>query len=112
MELGLAAPMIVVPLLAAYVFRMRNLLRRKDGRSFTLLQIAAGIGLVPPTLHAMFDFPLHIPANAMWFATLAGVMLHPGPPPRTRALLPDSGHASEARDVGGNEIARDAPIGT
>jgi hypothetical protein len=26
----------------------------------------------------MFDFALHMPANAMWFATLAGVMFHPG----------------------------------
>ena len=29
-------------------------------------------------LHSLFDFALHMPANAMWFATLAGVMLHPG----------------------------------
>jgi hypothetical protein len=29
-------------------------------------------------LHSMFDFALHMPANAMWFAALAGVMLHPG----------------------------------
>ncbi len=112
MELGLAAPLIVVLLLAAYVLRMRDLLRRKDGRSFTLLQIAAGIGLVPPALHAMFDFPLHIPANAMWFATLAGVMLHPGPPPRTRAMVPDRGRVSEARDVGGDDTAPATTTGT
>src|SRR5208337_4574740 len=39
MEIGLAAPLIVVPLLATYFLRMRQLLRRSDGRSFTLLQI-------------------------------------------------------------------------
>ena len=106
MEVGLAAPLIIVLLFATYFLRMRELLRRADGRSFTLLQIAAGIGLVPPTLHALFDFPLHIPANAMWFATLAGVMLHPGAPPRTRATVPDRTHdASVARAVGGDDIA-------
>jgi hypothetical protein len=26
----------------------------------------------------MFDFALHMPADAMWFATLAGVMFHEG----------------------------------
>ena len=43
-----------------------------------MLQIAAGVGLLPLILHSLFDFALHMPANAMWFATLAGVMLHPG----------------------------------
>jgi len=95
MELGLAAPLIVVLLLVTYVLRTRELLRRADGRSFTLLQIAAGIGLVPPILHGMFDFPLHMPANAMWFATLAGVMLHPG-------------GANDARNTGPGQDARGA----
>ena len=57
---------------------MIQLLRREGGRSFTLLQLAAGVGLLPPILHSLVDFSLHIPADAMWFATLAGVMLHPG----------------------------------
>jgi len=78
MELGLAAPVIVALLLVAYTTRMTGLLRRERGRSFTVLQIAAGIGLLPLILHSVFDFSLHMPANAMWYATLAGVMLHPG----------------------------------
>ncbi len=43
-----------------------------------MLQIAAGVGLLPLIVHSLFDFSLHMPANAMWYATLAGVMLHPG----------------------------------
>jgi O-antigen ligase len=78
MELGLAAPVIVALLLVAYATRMTQLLRRPDLRSFTLLQIAAGIGLLPMILHSLLDFSLHMPANAMWFATLVGVMFHPG----------------------------------
>ena len=78
MEMGLAAPVIVALLLAAYVIRMSELLRRDTVRSFFVLQIAAGVGLLPMILHSMFDFALHMPSNAMWIATLAGVLFHPG----------------------------------
>jgi hypothetical protein len=65
-------------LLATWLSRFVRLLRDPVGRSFTLLQLGAGVGLLPMMLHGVFDFALHMPANAMWFATLAGVMLHPG----------------------------------
>jgi O-antigen ligase len=78
MEMGLAAPVIVALALAAYVMRMSELLRRESKRSFIVLQIAAGVALLPMILHSMFDFAIHMPANAMWFATLAGVMFHAG----------------------------------
>ena len=78
MELGLAAPVIVVLLFAAWLSRFIELLRDHAGRSFTLLQLGAGLGMVPMMLHSVFDFALHMPVNAMWFAALAGVMLHPG----------------------------------
>ena len=76
MELGLVAPVVIGLLFAAYVTRMRELLRAEGGRSFTLLQIGAGLGMLPMILHSLFDFALHMPANAMWFGTLAGVMFH------------------------------------
>lgn len=96
LEVGLVAPLLVVLAVATYAIRMRELLRRTDARSFTLLQIAAGIALVPPFLHAMFDFALHMPACAMWFAALAGVMLHPGATDReqVRPLPRGGGDAS------------------
>ena len=78
MEMGLAAPVIIALALAAYVMRMSELLRRESKRSFIVLQIAAGVALLPMILHSMFDFAIHMPANAMWFATLAGVMFHAG----------------------------------
>jgi hypothetical protein len=78
MELGLAAPVIVVLLIVAWATRCRDLLRDEAARSFTLLQLAAALALVPMMLHSVFDFALHMPANAMWFATLAGVMFHQG----------------------------------
>jgi hypothetical protein len=78
LETGLAAPVVVALALAAYVMRMAELLRRETARSFIVLQIAAGVGLLPMILHSMFDFSIHMPANAMWFAALAGVTFHPG----------------------------------
>jgi len=72
------APVVLALLFATWLARFIELLRDHAGRSFTLLQLAAALGMVPMMLHSAFDFALHMPANAMWFATLAGVMLHPG----------------------------------
>jgi O-antigen ligase len=89
MELGVAAPVIVALLFAAWLWRLAALLRDHADRSFTLLQLGAGLGMVPMVLHSMFDFALHMPANAMWFATLAGVMLHPGVEGKPAEGIPD-----------------------
>ncbi len=78
MELGLVAPIVLSLLLATWLARFIGLLRDRLGRSFTLLQLGAALGMVPMMLHSVFDFALHMPAIAMWFAVLAGVMLHPG----------------------------------
>lgn len=78
MEFGLVAPVVVALLIVAYVARMTRLLTRHDGRSFTLLQIGAGVGLLPMMLHSLVDFSLHMPANAIWYATLVGLVFHPG----------------------------------
>ena len=60
MEMGLAAPVIVALVLAAYVTRMSELLRRDAARSFTVLQIAAGVGAAAddPAQHVRFR-PAH-----------------------------------------------------
>jgi O-antigen ligase len=78
MELGLAGIAICALLLIGYVTRMAALASRESGRRFGVLQLAAGAGLLPAILHSLFDFPLHIPANAIWYAALAGVMFHRG----------------------------------
>jgi O-antigen ligase len=78
METGIAGAVAVALLLVAYLMRMADLVIRGSERSFTLLQVAAGVGLAPLILHSAFDFSLHMPGIAVWFATLAGAMLHPG----------------------------------
>ncbi len=103
MEIGVAGGVVIALLLYTYALRMAALLRHRGGRSFTLLQIAAGIALLPPLLHALFDFGLHIPANAIWFATLSGVMLHPGV-----SAVPGAATGASARGAGtarGGEVA-------
>lgn len=81
MEMGLPGVIVIALLLTAYVSRMSELLWREGGRSFTLLQLGAGVGMLPLILHSLLDFALHMPANAMWFATLAGVLFHKGVSP-------------------------------
>jgi O-antigen ligase len=91
LELGLAGPAFIILLLVAYGLRLIELLLDEGGRSFTLLQIAAALGMLPMMLHSLFDFAIHMPANAMWFATLAGVVFHKGVAPR------DNGHRERRR---------------
>ena len=93
MELGLGAPLIIGLLVFAYGSRMRELLRREGGRSFTLLQLGAGVGMMPMMLHSVFDFALHMPANGIWFATLAGVLFHPGVASRDSSVMSSSEQA-------------------
>jgi hypothetical protein len=40
--------------------------------------------MLPLILHSLFDFSLHMPANSLWFATLAGVVFHRGATMRER----------------------------
>ncbi len=100
LEVGLVAPVVVALLLAAYATRMWQLLHSPSRRSFVLLQIAAGVGMLPLILHSLFDFALHMPANAMWFATLAGVTLHPGAREQPRVIDPVPARASPDRGIG------------
>src|SRR5262249_16471766 len=57
MELGLVAPVVVGLLLAAYAVRMIELLRTAAGDRLALLQLGAGLGLLPMILHSLVDFP-------------------------------------------------------
>ena len=73
LELGVGAIAAIVLLVAAYVMRWRELLRAPPSRSLGSLQVCAGLGMLALIVHAGFDFNFHIPANALYFAFLAGV---------------------------------------
>ena len=79
-EGGLATAMLMLAFLMLYVLRWREIWPTGNGRwaPITFVRIAAGISLLLMGLHGLIDFNLHIPANAAFFAFLAGVFFHPG----------------------------------
>lgn len=83
LELGVAGIAAVALLGIAYLGRWVELLRRRSPRSVAHLQVAAGLGMLAMILHGVVDFNFHIPANALYFAFLAGIFF----------LTPDEGRA-------------------
>ena len=79
-EGGLASAMLMLAFLTLYVLRWREIWPAGNGRwaPIAFVRIAAGISLLLMGLHGLIDFNLHIPANAAFFAFLAGVFFHPG----------------------------------
>ncbi|HYY72552.1 MAG TPA: O-antigen ligase family protein [Candidatus Bathyarchaeia archaeon] len=83
-ETGLVGAVLILSALALF-FRLafqdlRHRLRSEGG----WIRLGAAIGCCGLLVHSFFDFNLHIPANAAWFATLAGLATteeesHPGP---------------------------------
>ena len=80
-EGGLAAAVLMIGFLALYLLRWRKIWPREDYcPPYGFMRISAGIGLLLIGLHGMIDFNLHIPANAVYFAFLAGVFFHQASP--------------------------------
>ncbi len=78
LELGVAGVAVAVLLAAAYAMRWAELLRAWRERSIGYLQVAAGLGMLAMLVHGLVDFNFHIPANAIYFAFLAGVFFWKG----------------------------------
>jgi O-antigen ligase len=77
LELGLAGVAAMALLGLSYGARWRMLARGEGSRRLGLAQVAAGISLAALGVHGLFDFNLHIPANALAFGFLAGVFFYP-----------------------------------
>ena len=79
-EGGLAAALLMLAFLILYVLRWRQIWPAGEERwaPISFVRIAAGISLLLMGLHGLIDFNLHIPANAAYFAFLAGIFFHPG----------------------------------
>jgi len=75
-EGGLFAGALVAVFLALYALRWPQLWTRERWSHLRYLQVGAGIGLLLLGLHGLVDFNLHIPANAIYFAFLAGLFFH------------------------------------
>ena len=82
-EGGLPAALLMLVFLALYLLRWRQIWPREDyWLPYDFKRISAGIALLLMGLHGLIDFNLHIPANAVFFAFLAGVFFHPEAPAR------------------------------
>ncbi len=81
-EGGLMAAVVILLFLFAYVRAWPRLLRLQHWGTLSFMQAGAGIGLLLMALHGLTDYNWHIPANAIYFALMAGVFLHRGETPR------------------------------
>ena len=72
-DTGLLGAVLIAFALVLFVplaFGNKSLGAATDGR---WIQLGAALGCCGMLVHSFFDFNLHIPANAAWFAVLAGV---------------------------------------
>lgn len=75
-EGGLIAAALIASFVFVYLRGWVRMWTREPWAESRFVQAAAGIGLLLIGLHGLVDFNLHIPANAVYFAFLAGVFLH------------------------------------
>ncbi len=80
-EGGLMAAIVILLFLIGYVRAWPRLLRLQRWGTLSFMQAGAGIGLLLMALHGMTDYNWHIPANAIYFALMAGVFFHRGETP-------------------------------
>ena len=72
---GLLALVLILAGLGMYVYGWHRLWIRGRWRSFRYVQAGAGIGVLLLIFHSFFDFNLHKPANAIFFAFFLAVFL-------------------------------------
>lgn len=105
-EGGLLAAAVILAFAISYLRHWRKIWPQHTHCSaYSLLRVSAGISIALMAIHELFDFNLHIPANAITFAFMTGVFFHrnrdktqklanldrPGPskPPRTKLMAPN-----------------------
>ena len=74
-ETGLAGACLILAALALFFRIAFRDLRRRMGSGDDWIAIGAALGCCGLLVHSFFDFNLHIPANAAWFAVLAGIAI-------------------------------------
>jgi len=77
MEGGLIAGLLIIMCLWFYARQWPKVWVKGYWSTFQFIQVGAGIGLLLMLLHSLTDFNLHIPANAIYFAFLAGLFFYP-----------------------------------
>jgi O-antigen ligase len=77
-EGGLVAAVVIVLFLVLYARAWPRLLKLSRWGTLSFMQAGAGIGLLLMALHGLTEYNWHIPANAIYFALMAGVFFHRG----------------------------------
>lgn len=72
-EGGLAALLLIVWLLALYAMQWRRVWSAGEWSQLNFIQVGSGIGILLILVHELVDYNLHIPANLIFFAVLAGI---------------------------------------
>ncbi|QQZ29896.1 O-antigen ligase family protein [Thiothrix subterranea] len=74
LETGVVGLGIILAVLALYAYGWWQMREQSWGQE-RFIKVGAGIGILLMLLHASVDFNFHIPANAVFFAFLAGLFL-------------------------------------
>ena len=95
-EGGLVAAAVILLFLVVYVRAWPRLLHLPRWGTLSFMQAGAGLALLLMALHGLTDYNWHIPANAIYFALMAGVFLHRGEAPREHAAPKSEAPAESA----------------
>jgi O-antigen ligase len=95
-EGGLVAAAVILLFLVVYVRAWPRLLHLPRWGTVSFMQAGAGLALLLMALHGLTDYNWHIPANAIYFALMAGVFLHRGEAPREHAARKSEAPAESA----------------
>jgi O-antigen ligase len=72
-EGGVVAAILIVLMLGLYFLQWGRVWTKETWSRFRFVQVGAGIGMFLILLHELVDYNLHIPANTVYFAFLAGI---------------------------------------
>jgi O-antigen ligase len=76
MEGGIFSAILMLIFMMLYLRRWPQVWKRGAWRYMNFVQVGAGIGMFCIILHSFVDFNLHIPANQIYFALLAGLFFY------------------------------------
>jgi hypothetical protein len=90
-ESGLVGAILIVSALAVFLHLAFRDLRHRLSCEGGWIRLGAAIGCCGLLVHSFFDYNLHIPANAAWFAVLAAIaMPTEKPTPAKRAVVSET----------------------
>jgi O-antigen ligase len=98
-ETGIAGVVLVLVSLVLFFSALRTVLRSGLSTQSSWIRLGAFLGCIGLLAHSWVDFNFHIPANAAWFAFLAGL---------TQAYAPTA-QPMKARRVTGITVAARSP---